>query len=125
MSWTERLAPARAAWAERTVREQVLLSATVALLLIGVIAWYLILAPALSWRDEARAAHQAAAARFETMVAGVARYRAVEAAAAERPQAGGASHGGGHKRRRARSGDQPGSAFGGWPPGRLDGGRVG
>lgn len=88
MSWKERLAPARAAWAERTVREQVLLSA-MALLLIGVIAWYLILAPALSWRDEARAAHQAAAARFETMVAGVARYRA-EAAAAERPQAGAA-----------------------------------
>ena len=83
MSWAERLAPARAAWAERTVREQILLS-VMALLLAGVILWYLVLSPAWNWRDDARSSHEAAVGRFEAMVAGVARYRA-EVAAAQRP----------------------------------------
>ena len=88
MSWTERFAPARAAWAERTIREQIIL-ASLAVLLAGVIIWYLVLTPALSWRDDARASHERAVAGFEAMVQGVDRYR-VEAAAAQRPQAGAA-----------------------------------
>ena len=88
MSWSERLAPARAAWAERTVREQVLLG-VMALLLAGVIVWYVILTPAWSWRNQARASHEAAVGRFEAMVSGVERYR-FEAAAAQRPRAGAA-----------------------------------
>ncbi len=88
MSWSERLAPARAAWAERSVREQSLLG-VMALLLVGVVVWYLILTPAWAWRDQARASHERAVTSFETMVAGVERYQA-EAAAAARPQAGAA-----------------------------------
>jgi len=88
MTGSDRFAPLKAAWAERTVREQLMLAGLGALVIL-VIAWYGVLAPALSWRSEARADHEAAVARYETMVAGVARYRA-EVQAAAQPRAGAA-----------------------------------
>jgi type II secretory pathway component PulM len=88
MTVFERLAPARAYWAERTVREQLLLAGMSALIL-AVVTWYLILAPALSWRTDARQAHESAVTGYETMIAGVARYRSQLEVASE-PRAGGA-----------------------------------
>lgn len=85
MSAPDRFAAARAAWAERTAREQTLL-ACVAALVVGVFAWYGLLAPALNARDDARSAHARSVEGFETMGAGVARYRA-EIAAADQPRA--------------------------------------
>lgn len=83
MSWNERLAPARAAWVERTAREQVLL-AGLALVLAVVLGWYAVLSPALSWRDEARSAHAREVARYEAFIAGLSRYRALSAGAQAR-----------------------------------------
>lgn len=80
MNRSDRLAPLKAAWAERTPREQMLV-AGVGALLVGVVAWYAILSPALSWRAEARASHAIAVGHYETMVSGVARYREQLAAA--------------------------------------------
>ncbi len=86
MTGPDRLASAKAYWAERTSREQMLLAGLSALL-VGVVAWYGLLNPALSWRAEARDDHARAVQSFETMVSGVARYRA-EVAAARQPRAG-------------------------------------
>jgi type II secretory pathway component PulM len=88
MTGSDRLAPLKAAWAERTVREQGLLAGLGALLL-AVIVWYGLLAPTLSWRSEARADHEAAMARYETMLTGLARYGA-EVQSAAQPRAGAA-----------------------------------
>ncbi|MGX6646599.1 type II secretion system protein GspM [Maricaulaceae bacterium MS644] len=74
MSLSDLLAPARAAWADREAREQFLL-AGLAALLAALVLWYAVLAPALSWRAEARRAHDAAVADYETVLAGVARYQ--------------------------------------------------
>jgi type II secretory pathway component PulM len=88
MTGSDRLAPLKAGWAERTVREQALLAGLGALLL-AVVVWYGLLSPALSWRSEARADHEAAMARYETMLTGLARYRA-EVQSADQPRAGAA-----------------------------------
>jgi type II secretory pathway component PulM len=88
MTGSDRLTPIKAAWTERTVREQAMLAGLGALL-VGVIVWYGVLSPALSWRSDARADHEAAVARYETMLAGVARYRA-EVETAAQPRAGAA-----------------------------------
>lgn len=84
MSAPDRFAPLKVAWTERTSREQILVASAGALL-AGVLAWYAILSPALGARDQARSAHARAVESFETMVAGVARYRA-EIAASDQPQ---------------------------------------
>ncbi len=81
----DRLAALKSAWAERTSREQILVACAGALL-VAVMAWYGVLSPALSARAEARQSHARAVESFETMVAGVARYRA-EVAAADQPRA--------------------------------------
>jgi len=78
MTLSEILAPARAAWAEREAREQVLLAGLGALLAVLVL-WYGVLSPALSWRGEAQRVHDAAVADYETLLNGVARYRALSA----------------------------------------------
>lgn len=88
MSWSERLAPLRAAWAERSAREQILL-ASAAALIIAILAWYAVLAPALAWRAEAERDFMRAAQSYESMVAGTARYRAL-AAGSEQAQRSGA-----------------------------------
>jgi len=76
MTVNDILAPARAAWAEREAREQLLL-AGLAALIAGLALWYGVLNPALSWRAEARRGHDAAVADYETLLSGVARYRAL------------------------------------------------
>lgn len=87
MTLREILAPARAAWAERSAREQGLI-AGLALILAGLIVWYGVVSPALSWRAEAARAHQAAVEDYETLLAGIARYRTLARDA--QTQAGGA-----------------------------------
>ena len=87
MSWTERLAPVRAAWAERTAREQILLAGAGALI-AAILAWYAVLAPALAWRAEAERDFVRAAEAFEAMVEGTARYRALAAGEARARSSG-------------------------------------
>ncbi|MFP4520343.1 MAG: type II secretion system protein GspM [Oceanicaulis sp.] len=87
MTLSDILAPARAAWAERSAREQVLL-AGLAALLSALILWFAVLGPALSWRAEAQRVHDAALADYETLLQGVARYNALAREA--RTSAGGA-----------------------------------
>lgn len=81
MTWTERLAPVRAYWVERTSREQIML-ASLAALLVLVIAWFLILAPAKAWRAEAERDFVRQAESYERVVVGLARYRDLSAGAA-------------------------------------------
>lgn len=81
MSWTERLAPVRAAWAERSAREQILLACACALI-IAILAWYAVLAPAMSWKASAEQDFVRAVEDFEVMADGTARYRALAAGAA-------------------------------------------
>lgn len=76
MTVSEILAPARAAWAERSAREQMML-AGLATVLTGLVLYFGVLSPALSWRAEAQREHTAAVADYETLLAGVARYRAL------------------------------------------------
>lgn len=76
MSWTERFAPMRAAWAERTTREQALLAGALALI-AAIIAWYGVLAPSVAWRQAAERDYVRAVESFEVMVDGAARYRAL------------------------------------------------
>jgi type II secretory pathway component PulM len=82
MSASERFAPIRAAWAERTAREQILLAGAGALIVL-ILAWYAVLAPAMSWRAAAERDFVRAAESFEVMVEGTARYRALSAGAAQ------------------------------------------
>lgn len=82
MTLNETLAPVRAAWAERSAREQILL-AGLAAFLAGVILWFAVIGPALSWRAEAGRVHAAAVEDYETLLSGVARYRALTREAAE------------------------------------------
>jgi type II secretory pathway component PulM len=78
MSWRERLAPIRAAWAERSAREQILLAAAAGLIAL-IVSWYLVLGPALAWRAEAQRDFVRAAESFEAMVDGTRRYAALSA----------------------------------------------
>jgi type II secretory pathway component PulM len=87
MSWTERLSPIRAAWAERTAREQILLAGACALIVL-ILAWYAVLAPAMSWRASAERDFIRAAEAYEVMVEGVSRYRALSAGAAQAQRSG-------------------------------------
>ncbi|MEQ8405025.1 MAG: type II secretion system protein M [Oceanicaulis sp.] len=80
MTVNEILAPARAAWAERSAREQLLLAGLAGFLAILLI-WFAVLSPALSWRAEARRVHDAAVEDYETLLQGVARYRELAEAA--------------------------------------------
>jgi type II secretory pathway component PulM len=80
MTISERLAPVRAAWAERTAREQLLLAGLAAFLAVLVL-WFAVLGPALAWRAEAQRVHAAAVEDYETLLDGVARYRALAAEA--------------------------------------------
>lgn len=80
MSWSERLAPIRAAWSERTAREQALLAGAAGLIAC-LAAWYAIVGPALSWRAESQRDFTASVERFEIMVEGTTRYRALAAGA--------------------------------------------
>jgi type II secretory pathway component PulM len=89
MTVTERFAPIRAAWADRTSREQGLLMLAAALL-AAILIWYALLAPALNWRAQAERDFQGAVERFEVMVEGTARHQALSAGAARRTGAGGA-----------------------------------
>lgn len=76
MSVNERLAPVRAAWAERSAREQILL-ALAAGLIGAILVWYALLSPVMADRAEAERDFVRAAERYEAMVAGVARYQAL------------------------------------------------
>lgn len=80
MTVSEILAPARAAWAERSAREQLMLAGLAGIVSVLVI-WFAVLAPALSWRAEAQRVHAAAVEDYETLLGGVARYRALAAEA--------------------------------------------
>ncbi|XBQ16679.1 MAG: type II secretion system protein M [Oceanicaulis sp.] len=84
MTPAELIKPARAAWAERTAREQILL-AGLAALLAGTVIWFAILGPALSWRASSERVYARAAADYETLVSGLDRYRS---AASEAQRAG-------------------------------------
>lgn len=87
MSWTETLAPVRAAWAERTAREQILLACAAALIAM-ILAWYAVLAPVMSWRASAERDFLRAVERYEVMAEGAARYRALSAGAAQAQRSG-------------------------------------
>ncbi|MGJ3232703.1 MAG: type II secretion system protein GspM [Oceanicaulis sp.] len=76
MTLSEILAPARAAWADRTAREQLLLAGLCGFLCV-LLLWFAVLGPALSWRAEAQRVHDAAVEDYETLLDGVARYRAL------------------------------------------------
>lgn len=87
MSWTERLAPIRTAWAERTAREQILLACAAGLIAV-IVAWYAVLSPALSWRVKAERDFVRAAEDFEAMVEGTARYQSLAAGEAQARRSG-------------------------------------
>ena len=87
MSWSKRLGPVRSAWAERTAREQILLAGAGALIVV-IVCWYAVLAPALAWRSEAERDFVRAAEDFEVMVEGAARYRALAAGPARTQRSG-------------------------------------
>lgn len=74
MTVSEILAPVRAGWAERSAREQLML-AGLSGFLAALVIWFAVLAPALSWRAEARRVHASAVEDYETLLDGVARYR--------------------------------------------------
>lgn len=73
------LEPARAAWTERTAREQALL-ALAGLLIAVTLIWFAALKPALDHRADARAEFTAAAEAYRAMDAGLREYRARAAA---------------------------------------------
>lgn len=87
MSWMQRLGPVRAAWAERTAREQILLAGAGALM-VAILAWYAALSPALSWRAAAERDFVRAVEDFEIMVDGTTRYRALAAGEARAQRSG-------------------------------------
>ncbi len=87
MTLSEAFAPVRSAWAERTAREQILLAGAAGLVAL-ILAWYVVLSPAMTWRAEAERDFIRAAEDFEVMVDGTARYRALIATADEVQRAG-------------------------------------
>lgn len=68
----------KAAWGERSAREQVLLAGLVALLAITLV-WFAILAPAFAWRDGAARAYDSAVADYESLLDGLALHATLSA----------------------------------------------
>lgn len=76
MTLTERLAPARAAWAGLSGREQASLI-LLALALGAAAFWFGAVQPALSWRDAARRDYVQAVESYERLLVGLAQHRAL------------------------------------------------
>jgi type II secretory pathway component PulM len=68
----------RAGWADRSGREQALLVA-LGVILAALAGWYLVAAPLLEFRNNARTAYIDSVERYRTLSVGVARYQALAA----------------------------------------------
>lgn len=79
----KRIEQARAGWAARTPRERGLVTGLV-LLLAAAGLWYGVIAPLSDWRETGRARYEGAVARYRTVEAGIAQYRAASAGATAR-----------------------------------------
>lgn len=82
------LAPLRQLWARQTAREQALLALCGGLIVL-VLVWFLVLSPALSYRNAMRASFEAQLEDHLALVGGIERYRAL--AAASEAEAGSAA----------------------------------
>ena len=78
MTREEMIARSRRAWAERTVREQGLLLAGVAIAAACAV-WFFAVSPVLDWRASAKREYAAAVAEHAEMGAGLARWRDLSA----------------------------------------------
>lgn len=87
MTLRDYLAPARARWGALSGREQALLVGLAALTTATAL-WFGVVAPAQSWRDEARRGYAGAVEEYERLLADIARHQAL---AAEVDQPGGAT----------------------------------
>jgi len=87
MTFSTLLSPLRAAWNERTAREQALL-AGLALLVVALATWFFALAPAMGARADARAEFERAVRDHRTFAGELARYRVLAESLEDRAETG-------------------------------------
>lgn len=64
-------------WQRKSAQEQTILLVA-ALAAVVMLGWLLVASPLLSWRDDARSAYRQSAASHDEIMAGIARYQAVQ-----------------------------------------------